>query len=190
VREDKKKRVREEWQKQLKITEEEKKREEKIQFNQALTKTLVQQGGANTAVAKKVLKVLRRELTREELDQEFRELNAGQVGANARLAVEELVVPRGVNKKEKSAAVWRRMMRAEEEVGETNKLPPVSVLLNRGDAEVREREVENVQAVKPRVGKKVINVPTSVIEEMELYSGGEDVDFEREQKDEVRVEIP
>jgi len=41
------------------------------------------------------------------------------------------------------------------------------------------------------VGKKVINVPTSVIEEMELESGGgEDVAFEGEQRDEVRVEIP
>jgi len=101
----------------------------------------VQQGGANTAVAKKILKVLGRELTSEELDQEFRELNAGQVRANARLAVEELVVPKGVNKKEKSATVGRRMMRAEKEVGETNKLPPVSMLLNRGDVEVQKREV-------------------------------------------------
>jgi len=40
------------------------------------------------------------------------------------------------------------------------------------------------------VAKKVINVPTVVIEEMELESGREDVDFEGEQKDEVRVEIP
>jgi len=132
AREDKKKKVMEEWQKQFKITEEKKKKEDKVQFNQALTKTLAQQGGANTVVAKKVLKVLRRELTSEELDQEFRDLNARQAKANARLAVEELVVPKGVNKKEKSATVERRMMRAEEEVGETNRLPPVSVLLNRG----------------------------------------------------------
>jgi len=88
-------------------------------------------------VAKKVLKVLRRELTSEELDQEFRELNSGQVKANARLAVEELVAPRGVNKKEKSAAVGRRMMRAEEETGDNNRLPSVSVLLNRGDIVVK-----------------------------------------------------
>jgi len=68
AREDKKRKVREEWQKQLKITEEEKKRGDKVQFNQALTTTLVQQGGVNTAVAKKVLNVLRIELTSEELD--------------------------------------------------------------------------------------------------------------------------
>jgi len=136
------------------------------------------------------LKVLRRKLMREELDQEFRELNAGQVKANARLAVEELVVPRGVYKKEKSATVGRRMMRAEEKVGKTNKLPPVSVLLNRGDVEVQEREFENVQAIKGRVAKKVINIPTADIEEMELESRGEDVDFEGEQRDEVRVKIP
>jgi len=53
-----------------------------------------------------------------------------------------------------------------------------------------EREVENIQTNKGRVAKKVINVPTAVIEEMELESGGEDVDFEGEQRDEVRVEIP
>jgi len=38
------------------------------------------------------------------------------VKANARFAVEELVVPKGVHKKEKSATVGKRMMRAEEEV--------------------------------------------------------------------------
>jgi len=76
VREDNKRRVREEWQKQLEITEKEKKKENKIQFNKALAKTIAQEGGANTVVAKKVLKVLR-ELTSDELDQEFRELNDG-----------------------------------------------------------------------------------------------------------------
>jgi len=123
----------------VKITEEEKNKEDRVQFNQALTKTLLQQGGVNTAGAKKVLKVLRRELTSEELDQEFHDLNAGQVKANARLAVEELAIPKGVHKKEKSATIGGRMMRAKEELGETNRLPPVSVLLNRGDVEVRER---------------------------------------------------
>jgi len=133
-------------------------------------------------VAKKVLKVLRRELASEELDQEFRELNSGQVKANARLAVG---VPRGVNKKKRSAAVGRRMMRAEEETGENNRLLPVSVLLNRGDI-----VVENAKVVKGKEGKKVINIPTLLIEKMELESGGEEVDFEGEQRDEVRVEIP
>jgi len=52
-------------------------------------------------------KVFRRDLTSEELDQEFRELNSGQVKENARLAVEELVAPRRGTKTEKSAAVGR-----------------------------------------------------------------------------------
>jgi len=120
VRDDKKRRVREEWQKQLKITEEERKKKRKSSSIKQMAKTIAQGGRVNTVVAKKVLKVLRRELTSEELDQEFRELNAGQVRANARSAVEESVVPRGVNKKEKSAAVGRRMMRAEEETGYDN----------------------------------------------------------------------
>jgi len=47
-----------------------------------------------------------------------------------------------------------------------------------------------VQAIKGRVAKKVMSVPKVVIEEMELESGGENVDFEGEQRDEVRVEIP
>jgi len=46
----------------------------------------------------------------EELDQEFRDLNAGQERANARVAVEELSLTGGDEKKEKSAAVGRRMM--------------------------------------------------------------------------------
>jgi len=77
-----------------------------------------------------------------------------------------------------------------EETGDGNRLPPVSVLLNRGDIVFQDREVENVKAIKDKVGKKVLNVPASVMEEMELESGGEDVDFEEDQRDEVRAEIP
>jgi len=103
--------------------------------------------------------------------------------------VEELVAPRGVNKKEKSAAVGGKIMRAEEETGDNNRLPPVSVMLNRGDVVVRDKEVENVKVIKEREGKKVINIPASVVKKMELESGGEEVDFEGEQRDDVRVEI-
>jgi len=58
AREEKKKRAKEDWQKQLKLVEEGKKKEDKVHFNQALSKTLAQQGGVNTVEAKKVLKVL------------------------------------------------------------------------------------------------------------------------------------
>jgi len=59
-------------------------------------------------------------------------LNSGQVKANARLAVEQLAAPRRAARKTKSAAVGRRMMRAEEETGDNNRLPPVSVTLGTG----------------------------------------------------------
>jgi len=39
-------------------------------------------------------------------------------------------------------------------------------------------------------GKKVISVPAPIVEEMEVGSGGEEVDFEKEQREGVRVEIP
>jgi len=52
-------------------------------------------------------------------------------------------------------------------------LPPVSVLLNRRDVVFQDRKVENVKAIKDKVGKKVLNfLPASVKEEMELESGG------------------
>jgi len=51
------------------------------------------------------------------------------------------------------------MMRAEDETGDRNRLPPVSVLLNRGDVLFQDREVENVKAIKDKVGKKVLNLP-------------------------------
>jgi len=52
AREEKKKRAKEDWQKQLKLVEEKKKKKDKVQFNQALSKTLAQQGGVNTGEAK------------------------------------------------------------------------------------------------------------------------------------------
>jgi len=90
-REEKKRRVREEWQKQLKLVKKEKKREDKIQFDKVLAKTLALEGVGDTMVIKKVP---RKDLTSDELDQEFRELNSGQIKANARLVVEELAAPK------------------------------------------------------------------------------------------------
>jgi len=45
-------------------------------------------------------------------------------------------------------------MRAEDETGDNNRLPPVSVMLNRGDVVVRDKEVENVKVIKEKWGKK------------------------------------
>jgi len=64
------------------------------------------------------------------LDREFRELNAAQLQTNARLAVEQLTEQRGGVTKEKVAALGRRMMRAEGEMGEGSWLPPIAVLLS------------------------------------------------------------
>jgi len=73
------------------------------------------------------------------------------------------------------------MMRAEEQTGDGNRLPPVSVMLGtkvRGADAAKSLEVENVKAVGP------------VVEEMDLESGEEEEDFGKEQRNEVRVEIP
>jgi len=93
AKEEKKKKVKEEWQKKLKLSkaEEERKREDKVQFDKSLAKTLAIE--RNVTISKKSL---RRNLTSEELDQEFRELNPAQLQANARLAVEQLTEQGGL----------------------------------------------------------------------------------------------
>jgi len=122
ARKAKKKKVREEWQANLRLAKEERKRQVKIQFDKIFAKTLSLEGEGETVATKKTI---RKDLTSEELDQEFRELNARLVKANARLAVEKLLEQRGADRKEKSAASGRRMMRAEEETGNDSRLPPV-----------------------------------------------------------------
>jgi len=85
------------------------------------------------------------------------------------------------------------MMRAEEETGDGNRLPPESVMLgtkDRGDVVARDEEVENVKVVLHKKGKKTLNIPESVVEEMDLESGEKEKEFEKEQRNEVRVEIP
>jgi len=165
----------------------EKKREDKIQFDKVLAKTLALEREVETLVTKKVL---RRDLTSEELDQEFQELNSGQIKANARLAIEELAAPRGAVRKKKSTAVGRRMMRAEEEKGDNNRLPPVSVMLSRGDVVAWDNEVENVEVIRKKRENKTVNIPESVVEEMDLEIGEDEENFQKEQRNEVRVEIP
>jgi len=78
------------------LAEEEKKREDKIQFEKSLAKALALEGNRAEMVGTK--KTVRRELTSEELDQEFRELNAGQIKANTSLAVEQIVESKGAEK--------------------------------------------------------------------------------------------
>jgi len=82
-------------------------------------------------------------------------------------------------------------MRAEGETGDGSWLPPIAVLLSAGDRNgvvARDKQVENVQLVKDKKGKKILKIPEIVTEQMDLESGEED--FRREQRDEVRVEIP
>jgi len=85
--EEKKRRVKEEWQRKLKLAEaeEERKREDMVQFDKSLAKTLAIEGNVFTGK-----KSVRRDLTSKEFDNEFRELNAAQLQVNARLVVEQL----------------------------------------------------------------------------------------------------
>jgi len=50
--------------------------------------------------------------------------------------------------------------------------------------------VENEKNITMKKGKKVISVPAPIVEEMEVGSGGDEVDFGKEQREDVRVEIP
>jgi len=187
-REEKKRKVKEEWQKNLRLVEEEKKREDKIQIEKSLAKTLALEGDRSEAVA--VKKVARKEMTSAELDQEFRELNAAQMRVNTRAAVDQIVGEKWSGRKEteKSGTPGLRMMRAEGEMGDGSCLPPVSAIF--GPKTRGAGAVDNVKSLTEKRGKKVISIPAPVVEEMELESGGEEVDFEKEQRDDVRVEIP
>jgi len=82
---------------------------------------------SEVVVAKKVMK---KEMTSAQLDQEFRELNAAQMKVNTRAVVDHIFGAE-VSKKiktEKSGTPGLRMMRAEE-AGEGSRLPPVSEIL-------------------------------------------------------------
>jgi len=106
--------------------------------------------------------------------------------------VEKVLEQKGADRKEKSAALGRRMMRAEEETGNNSPLRRVSVFLgtgDRGDVVARDKEVENVQLIKDKREKKTLNIPESEIEEMDLESGEEEENFRKERRNDVRVEI-
>jgi len=147
-----------------------------------LSKTLAIEGDANGAK-----KSSRRDMTSEKLDQEFRELNASQLQANAKLAVEQMIGTKKVVRKEKVAALGRWMMRAEGEIREGSRLPPVTENLS-----VKSKSsgaVENVKTIIEKKGKKTVSLPAPIIEEMELEGGEVEVDFEIEQSNECRGEV-
>jgi len=107
----------------------------------------IEVGRCETVVLKKAV---RRDLTSEELDQKFRELIAGQKRVNTRMAIEQIVELKWDARKgaEKDVVPRLRMMRVEGETGDSNRLPPVSVMLGteiRGDG--APRSVENMKAV-------------------------------------------
>jgi len=186
-KEEKKKRVKEEWQKNARLAEEERKKEDIIQFKKSLAKMLALEGSMCETGGTK--KIVRKEMSSEEIDQEFREINAGQVKVNTRLAIEQIVESKPAMK---YVVPGSRMMRAEG--GEKDCLPPVSVLLGtkgRGAGRAKTMVVGNVRAAGPdKVEKKILNIPESVVEEMDLDSGEEEEDFQKEQRNDVRIEIP
>jgi len=187
-RDEKKKRAREEWQRQTKLVEKEKRREDKIQFEKCLVKTLAIEGDRSETVP--VKSSVNKQMTNLEIDQEFRELNAAQMRINTRAAVDQIVGARVTGKKDvqKSAPSGLRMMRAEEGgKGECSRLPPVSDIQSANTQGAGTNE--NVKIVTERKGKKVVNIPTPVMEEMELEGEEVKVDFERVGNEDV-VEIP
>jgi len=119
-------------------------------------------------------------MTSAELDAEFKEPNATQMKVNTRAAVDQIVGTRMSAKKEttKSTVSGFKMMRAEEESEEGNRLPPITEILNKCKTK---GAVENVKKVITVKVKKVVSVPAPVIEEMELEGEEVQVDFEGEQ---------
>jgi len=180
---EKKKRAKEEWQR--KLMEEEKRREDKIQFDKSLEKTLEIEGSKIG---------LRRDMTSAEMDQEFRELNAAQMRVNTRAAVDQIVRSEVNRKKEveKGVIAGKRMMRTEEGTEEGNRLPPIALMLSAGSKEhvlePQNPEVESIKTVKEKKGRKVLEIPERVLEEMDVEGGEEDFGIDR--RAEVLVEMP
>jgi len=186
----KKKRVEEEWQK--KLLQEERKLDDKIQFDKSMAKTLEIEGSKTGSAPVKT--VPRRDMTSAEMDQEFRELNAAQMRVNARAAVDQIVGSEVNRKKkgEKSVIVGKRMMRMEEGTKEGNQLPPIALMLSAGSKgnvlDPQDQGVENTKLVKEKKGRKILKIPESVVEEMDVKGGKED--FGIDQRTEVVVEMP
>jgi len=79
--------LKEEWQR--KSVEEKRKRDDKIQFDKSLAKTLEIEGGKTGSAPVKTAP--RKDMTSAEMDQEFKELNATQMRVNTRAAVDQIV---------------------------------------------------------------------------------------------------
>jgi len=188
---DKRWRVKEEWQKSVKLAEEQRMKEDKVQFNKSLAKTLAIEGSGSQGVRAK--RTARREMTNTEIDNEFRELNATQMEANTKAAVDQMVGEELIRKKdaEKGAKIGRRMMRPEEGRRTVGQLPPIAALLRRTgreDVVTLEKVLENVKLMKEKKGRKALKIPEIVVEEMDLESG--EKDFRTGQRNEVVVDIP
>jgi len=184
---EKNRKIKEDWQKKLRLMKEQKKKEDNIQFDKSLAKTLAIEGGKSETVV--IKKGGRKEMTSAELDAECKELNATQMRVNTRAAVDQIVGARMSARKEtqKSGTSGFKMMRAEEESEEGGRLPPVTEILNNKSKGTG--AVEIVKAVIEKKGKKIVSVPAPIIEEMELEGEEVEVDFEGEQGNEGRVEI-
>jgi len=107
---------------------------------------------------------------------------------NTRAAVDQIVGTRMSARKEttKSTVSGFKMMRAEGESEECNRLPPIAEIINKGK---NKGDVENVKKVITGKVKKVVSVPAPIIEEMELEGEEVQVDFEREEVIIGQVEI-
>jgi len=79
------------------------------------------------------------------------------------------------------------MMRAEGEIGEGSRPPPVTEILN-----VKNKSsdvMENGKTMVEKKTKKTVSVPAPIIEEMELEGKEIEIDFEIEQRNECGAEV-
>jgi len=101
--------------------------------------------------------------------------------------MEQITRTKGVVRKEKVEALGGRRMRAEGESREGARLPPVTEILSaksKGSG-----AVENVKTIVEKKGKKIVSVPAPIKKKMELEGEEVEVDFEREQSNEFRVDL-
>jgi len=87
--------------------------------------------------------------------------------------------------------VGKRMMRPEESTKEGDRLPPLELILSAGSKgnvlDPQNQRVENTKRVKEKKGRKNLEIPERVVEEMDIEGGEED--FGIDQRTEVVVEM-
>jgi len=105
------------------------------------------------------------------------------------------IVGSEVNRKkegEKSVIVGKRMMRTEEGTKEGNQLPPIALMLSAGSKgnvlDPQDQGEENKKLVKEKKGRKILEIPAIVVEEMDVEGREEDIGID--QRTEVVVEMP